>query len=418
MKIIDVLFLSVALSCTATVYAEYGMDKDVMDIGLIYQGGVHRPDWTQEELKPYVVHEYADGHKEWFFSSYLFLEFTNGSGVGYGTGYGTPAKKEDWEWLLDRIFTEDKGLDALDKCIEQYKSEIGDPGFRHKIVLGWVVPINGQTDWGDLNGKNLNFNVRSHRIEASEWYLDQLMTRFDNAGYKNLELVGFYCIEEDSNHFNGLTPFVSDYIHEHGYKFYWIPFFSAAGYSDWKELGFDLAFYQPNYFFNTNLHPSRVKDACMGASRHGLGLEMEWEYTVLYEDPESRYEMLETYIDTFEGQGVFDSSAIAYYSGTKTILQMYESEYIENTLILDRIVDHIVDRRENGVGGVDNVKSSGDLYVAGGEGQLLVYCESGDAKVYSVDGRIVAEGKGFIECPKGMYIVVSKGGGTKKVIVR
>ena len=418
MKIVDVLLLFAALSCAAPVYAEYGMDKDVVDMGLIYQGGVHRPDWTQEELKPYVVHEYADGHKEWFFSSYLFLEFTNGNGVGYGTGYGTPAKKTDWEWLLDRIFAADKGLDALDKCIEQYKSEIGDPGFRHKIVLGWVMPIDGQSDWGELNGKNLNFNVRSHRLEAAEWYLDQLMTRFDNAEYKNLELVGFYCIEEDSNHFNGLTPFVSDYIHEHGYKFYWIPFFSAAGYSDWKELGFDLAFLQPNYFFNVDLHPSRVTDACRLAKMKDMGLEMEWEYTVLHESPDSRYGMLEEYIDRFEEQGVFDSSAIAYYSGTKTILQMYESSDIENTVILDRIVDHIVDRRVNGVGGVEDVKATDNLYAVGGQGELLVYCESGNARVYSVDGRLVAEGKGFIKCPKGMYIVVAENGESKKLIVR
>lgn len=419
MKITDIVLLSAALSCAAPAYAEYAMDKDVMDIGLIYCGGVHRPDWTQEELKPYVVHEYADGHKDWFFGSYLFLEYTSGNGIGFGTNYGTNAKKSDWEWLLDRIFAKDKGLDALDKCIEQYKAEIGEPGFRHNIVLGLAVPIDGQSDWGELDGKKMNFNVRSHRLEAEKWYIDQMLSRFEEAGYKNLDLVGFYWIDEDGASLGDFTVSVSDYIHENGYKFYWIPFF-ATTYNKWEDYGFDLAFLQPNYFFNPNLHPSRVKDACLAAKRNDLALEMEWQHEVLFEydgdEHGCRIDMLETYIDTFEEQGVYDSSAIAYYSGTKAILQAYQSEHIEDTIILDRIAQYIVDRR-NTLGGVEAVDDGSSLYVAGGRGSLYVRSDSGNARIYTIDGRMIAEGNGLIDCPKGIYIVTA-GGVSKKVMVK
>ncbi|MEG0701412.1 MAG: DUF4855 domain-containing protein, partial [Muribaculaceae bacterium] len=69
-----------------------------------YQGSIHRPDWTENQLTPYVTHTFTDGHTDWFFNSFLFLEFTNNWEVAYGYGYGSRyAKKGDWEWLLNRI---------------------------------------------------------------------------------------------------------------------------------------------------------------------------------------------------------------------------------------------------------------------------------------------------------------------------
>lgn len=43
-------------------------------MALIYQGGNHRPEWTEDELRPYVVHTFADGRMEWFFDSFLFFD--------------------------------------------------------------------------------------------------------------------------------------------------------------------------------------------------------------------------------------------------------------------------------------------------------------------------------------------------------
>ena len=38
----------------------------IKDLALIYQGGVHRIDWTSDQFLPYVVHQFADGHKDWY----------------------------------------------------------------------------------------------------------------------------------------------------------------------------------------------------------------------------------------------------------------------------------------------------------------------------------------------------------------
>ncbi|WP_455584646.1 DUF4855 domain-containing protein [Bacteroides sp.] len=401
-----------------TATAAYKTDI-VSDMALIYQGGTHRPDWTEDELRPYVVHTFADGRMDWFFDSFLFFEFTDSWQIAFGYSYGTRnARKSDWEWLLDRVFEKGKSLDALNSCIERYKTIIGEPQFKHKIVLGVVSPITGQTDWGSLDGEALNFTDRNDQIKAARWYIDQLMKRFNEGAYHNLELIGFYWLEESTAKCGDLPKDVSEYIHQLDKRFYWIPYWNAQGYNLWKKLGFDTAFLQPNHFFDKEITDDRLPHACNVANKFGMGLEMEFDSNVLYEKEDSYYSRLESYIDAFEDNGVFEQSAIAYYSGTKGILDMYHSKSIENTLILDRIANHISDRRSRGVGIRTTAHSKSDIIVAGGIGELYVSGTTiGSIKVYTANGILISENTRRLQCPPGVYIVVVDKE-TKKVIVR
>ena len=397
---------------------------EVSDMALIYQGGTHRPDWTEDELKPYVVHTYADGHTSWFFDAFLFLEFETQrpGGLGFANSYGNgPASRPEWEWLLDRMFAEDKALDALDKLIGKMKVELGDPGFKHKVVISTAVPCENQTNWGKVDGQKLNFMIRSHQIIAAKWYIGQIVERFKAADYKNIELVGIYWLDETIAKAGDLCTYVAEYVHELGLKFYWIPYWASKGATEWKELGFDYAYIQPNHFFNTSILDNRITDATRFAKKNGMGLEMEWDADVLYENVNSKYSRLEAYIDRFESDGVFAESSIAYYSGTKAILQMYRSSHIENTLILDRIAKHIEERHKAMTGGVDNVTSGGGgrLPIAiAGEGEVYVPEDAGIVDFYGIDGRRVFSGSGLLSCVKGMYIATDHNGSSQKLFVR
>ncbi|WP_242489642.1 DUF4855 domain-containing protein [Bacteroides thetaiotaomicron] len=53
----------------------------IKDLALIYQGGVHRIDWTSDQFLPYVVHQFADGHKDWLFDGFLFWSSQMGKAV-------------------------------------------------------------------------------------------------------------------------------------------------------------------------------------------------------------------------------------------------------------------------------------------------------------------------------------------------
>lgn len=105
-----------------------------------------------------------------------------------------------------------------------------------------------QRDWGELNGKILCFLYREDQVAATRWYVDRVLESFRNANYKNLDLAGFYWVDEDIAYNGDLSLSVSEYIHSKNLLFYWIPYWKAVGYDKWRELGFDMAYLQPNHF--------------------------------------------------------------------------------------------------------------------------------------------------------------------------
>ena len=230
-------------------------------------------------------------------------------------------------------------------------------------------------------------------------------------------MTGFYWFEESTAKCGDLPKDVSEYIHQLDKRFYWIPYWNASGYNLWKKLGFDTAFLQPNHFFSKDIPDIRLDQACNTARKFGMGLEMEFDSNVLYEKEDSYYSRLESYINAFENNGVFEESSIAYYSGTKGILDMYRSNSIENTLILDRIAGHILNRRSRGVGIETPDPPKTDVIVAGGVGELYISGDPESIRIYTANGILVSENRKSFQCPSGIYIVIVDGE-TRKVTVR
>ena len=318
----------------------------IQDLALIYQGGSHRLDWTVDEFRPYVVHRFADGSKDWLFDGFLFLEFKDGSGRNYTVGYEKlNARRTEWEWLLDRIFEQGKSLSALDRCIGQEIKELGKPAFRHQIVLGLPEAIRGQKDWGKLDGREMDFSKEEDQIAATKWYIGELVERFKAAKYKHLELSGFYWVAEDTHHCAELTIPLSEYIHSEGKLFYWIPYWQAKGHEEWKRLGFDVAYQQPNHFFNHSIPDSRLDEACATARRHGMAMEFEFDEKATAAIPNSSHDRMAAYINHFEKNDVFNSSAVAYYCGNRGVLTLNESDNPKDKALMDRLARIIQARR-------------------------------------------------------------------------
>lgn len=338
-------FVVLSFTFFISVFAQYKTDK-IKDLALIYQGGVNRLDWTQEQFLPYVVHQFADGHKDWLFDGFLFLDFSDGKGRNYAYGYNKEnARKEEWVWLLNRLFEKGKGLSALDNCIQREKKELGNPRFLHSVVIGLPIALPKQTDWGTLDGKALNFNNQTDQIRAMKWYVKQLIKKFRKANYENIKLVGFYWIDEDIATCKDLSMYISKYVHSYNKQMYWIPYWKAKGYEQWKQLGFDIAYQQPNHFFTATIPDSRLDEACQSALLNNMGMEFEFDERALFTHKDSFYYRMKAYIDVFEKYNVFKNSAIAYYSGSKAILEMYKSKDPNDIEIMDRLANLIVKRR-------------------------------------------------------------------------
>lgn len=329
------------------LFQEYPKNK-IRDLALIYQGGARRIDWTEEQLLPYVTHQFADRHREWLFDGFLFLDFDDGMGHTFIPRYGMlNARKQEWTWYLDRLFEQGKSLDALDKCIGNMIDSIGNPGFKHKVVLSIPTPIAGQTDWGELGGRKLIFDNYGDRSAAAVWFIDQLVARFNAADYKNIELSGLYWVDEDICHTKDLVKHIAPAVHAKGLEFIWIPYYKARGYDRWKELGFDFAYYQPNHFFDKSIPDSRLDDACEEALSLGMAMEFECDSKALFNADDSSYSRMQAYIDAFRRHNVFASSSIAYYTGSKALIDMVKNPSAENQAIMDELAKLIVDRRKN-----------------------------------------------------------------------
>lgn len=350
MKISTLILFVFSLSLfTSNAKAQNGYGKtDIVDLALIYHGGEHRSaySWTKDRLKPYVVHESLDGEKDWLFDGFLFLEFKNGLGHNYAPGYDKlNARKSEWEWLLDRQFAKDTAFFALNEVIGEQVKVIGKPHFKHKFMVGMPSPILDQKDWGSLNGNVLDFSVTEDRIEAGKWYIDQFLDRLDEADFENLQFTGFYWVDEDVRGCADILEPLGDYVRSKGLKFYWIPYWKAQGYDQWRTFKFDFAWLQPNHFFNNDIPNERIDQAAALAKELGMGVEMEFDQRALMSSHDLKRDRLVAYIEAFDKHDIFETSSIAYYQGGDAIYQLAKSDNVKDREILDELAKRIIDRK-------------------------------------------------------------------------
>jgi len=329
------------------IYEGYRQNS-ILDLVLIYQGGYQRLEWTQEQLSPYVIHTNKYNKKDWFFDGFLFLEFHDGREYSFQHSADSKVKfagKEQWIWLADRHFEEGKAIKALNACIAKSISEIGKPPFKHKVVITLPEPEKNWREWGAIDGRKMDFTKREDRITACKWYIDLLSKKWEESDLNNIELAGFYWINEQMVTSDYITVEIGDYIRKKGMQFYWIPYYMGVGYSEWYEYGFDIAYLQPTYFFNKKIPDDRVDNTCKLAHTHNMGLEMEFDGKALINNPLNHRPRLFGYIESFVKNDVYKNSAIAYYEGGQGIYTFSKSKYWEDKLVMDTLHNFVKDRQ-------------------------------------------------------------------------
>lgn len=318
---------------------------EIRDLVLIYDGGDHRTvDWNKEHFASYVATDPADGSRpEWLFDGYLFLEIFCTADRGFASGYRPHgATKEDWIGLIDKYLSPERDIAALNDCVGEMREKIGGKFHRRKIVLSLPEPLPKQTDWGEIEGRRLDFNDDADRVDACKWYIDLLIERFRGAGLDNLQLCGFYWLAEEATNTRTFVAQVSDYIHEKGLDFYWIPYFKSDGYDQWKQLGFDHAYLQPNHFFNNSIPDSRLDETCRLAEQADMSLEMEFDENAA--ETRGRGARMTAYIDAYERNGIFDTRNLAYYQGNDAFHMLKKGSERDRALY-DRLA-RIIARRQ------------------------------------------------------------------------
>lgn len=317
------------------------------DLALIYQGGKHRPAWTAERLAPYVSYRDSNGgNEQWLFDSFLFIEFQDGKRMTYQPDSRmTPAQKNHWSWLLERNFSEAEGIPLLEKVCRETAARIGPPPRRRQVVITLPVPIPGQTNWGELNGRALDFNQPADRLAACEWYLDAALAKWKELSPQQFDLAGFYWVDETALRTTEFVAQVAQRVRARGQRFYWIPYWQPARpTADWRACGFDVVWQQPNHFFHPEVTDARLQEACDFARRHGMGMEMEFDARMITQ-PAVFAPRFDAYLDAFTRDGVKETATIAYYEGGGAVHQLAGSDKPEVRRYYDRLAEFILHRQ-------------------------------------------------------------------------
>lgn len=344
----SILALCVGLSSLALPAQTFDRCDDLV---LIPIGSPHRPKWDKELLTPYVVHEFADGRRSWLFDGFMMIDgvYFSPDGMNYTFGESDfpQAPKSMWEILPDIQLGTESGLGcrALDELIGELKPQLGAPGYRHQVVMTLPGATGASQVWGAIDGEDMDFGKMEHRVKAMTWYVDLVIEKWNAAGFKNIELAGFFYVPEHAEDRDIATvKLVTDYIREKGYSSYWIPYYWAWNYQNWEKMGFDQVYYQPNYFFKSDVPLSRLDDAIneayelndnAGGEDMRFGMEMEFEgfnydrngnvYSPnnngLYDYSTNHvfYDRFVDYVNKFEEYDVFTFMPLAYYTGYRAV---------------------------------------------------------------------------------------------------
>lgn len=296
-------------------------DKDLLngagDICLMYHGKNYSN--TVETLLPYVGYLNTDGEiTDTMFDGFLFL-LTGAMPVSGNAGHlGTI--KGDWEWMLNDLFAEGENIDALNTVAGQVNEALGTDK-KYNFYVGLYYPNYTVTNFGDVDGDGVseNFTKLEDRFKAIEWYMNEFESRLAAAGYDNLSFGGYYWYNEsvstyDDKAMYDLVRGIADRIHARNTQFFWIPYFTAAGYSRWASFGFDVACYQPNYAFNADILEPRLAEAAAMMRRFGMCTEMEISGEAFSSDV--FYEKYMNYIKYGVTEGYYKGALHMYYQDT------------------------------------------------------------------------------------------------------
>ena len=294
---------------------------------------------TPQQWLPLITYDSPSGQiKDWYFPSIL-------AALGAGSNTTTKAGWEEW---IQHLFTlgpyanpagSPTELPALNQAVAMGQAALHDPTHKVNVVVAIPYPNASYTNWGTINGQTMDFANTQDRIAAVRWFIDSVEQAWQQAGLTNLNLAGFYWTNESVYVRNPgevqLVQATSRMVHAVGGKFYWIPFYGAAGYNIWKKLGFDVAMIQPNYAFTATITRQRFQGVAETAQHYGMGVEMEFPYAAL--NPASsmgtnRYLM---YQDAALAYNYAKGVPLAFYQNTQNLLDDYQGNRVLYNLVYE-----------------------------------------------------------------------------------
>ncbi len=281
------------------------------DVLLAYFCHENRAPITKEIFMPHVAYIEDGEIKDTLFDGYLFLPYV---AFLYDKYKKRPLTKEKWQYYIDTQFIDGYNMDALEEAVKEVGEKLGIKDYKVSVYFSILYPVTEVREFGEVEGRNLDFTLLEDRKAALKWLIDEQYKRFNEKQYKHLDLKGYYWFTEEINYADSqlleLLRYTTDYVREMGLMTTWIPYYHASGYNDWKNLGFDIVCYQPNYAFNQAVPDSRLFDAAATAKLLGMCIELEVGGTDAW-----HIERIKKYYAAGAITGYMKDAAHMYYQG-------------------------------------------------------------------------------------------------------
>ena len=289
-------------------------------------------EWSESDFLPMIAQENTSGTPTgWLFDGTLFGEYSS----------NTPETEAGWtSWLTD-LFSPNVELSALNQAVGQVKQELNDPNFKEKVVITIPSTEGNPSDFGEVDGQSLDLNpadvgqVQStiNKAKAIHWYMQQVLSMWNQADFSNLQLAGFYwepeSVDQNLPLDQVLVQTTAAMVHQAHLNFYWIPYDGAVDVADWRQLGFDDVTSQAGVAFNYSINAAeRLKSVAEMAQFYHMGLEMEQPYNMMSTNPTTLTEAQEKWDDYFTGGYVYGYEGDVmktWYLNSKGLVQPAES---------------------------------------------------------------------------------------------
>ena len=342
--------------------------REIADATICYGGHSARNPylWTPERFEKSVIYKDEQGKEHWLFDNMIMMElWTDNYAVTYSIANDGrySSRKEHWQEQIDYWFDQQYGFAALEQCISDAASRIGNPPTKRGIIFSLPDPVyfehytnamkgenRNTVYWGEIDGVEMDFAKSEDRVKAYKWLIDAVRAKFAEAKYKHIELIGFYVLSEELavpgtfryeyKEHDITIKAAADYCHSINEGFYWVPYAMAPGIERSKDFGFDLVVMQPNYYWTDakwtwDQIEKTIED-------NGLGMELEFEGT--HGEPlkssilsklangddnpyaERNKARFQEYLDNAVARGIYGERPLVLYTGTNALYELAVSK--------------------------------------------------------------------------------------------
>lgn len=338
------------------------------DMVLCYGGSPNRGElnkWDADRFAATVSWTDPQGKEHWLFDGFLAIEprlwgratepvdvALAGEDMG---GMKMSGHKEHWQELIDFWMAPGNGFHALDEAIARAAERIGEPPYKRKVVMNlpdailheYFEVLDSRTAyWGSLDGRELDFARPEDRAAACRWFIDTMNAAFKQAGFKYIDLIGYYVHSEEIptptrgwrwswKKLDTYIPLVASYLHTQGQYLTWIPYRQAASYDRIEDLGIDYAWMQPNYYWHGDQYP--WESSMKMIMDNGISMEFEFDdrLAMTVGPGKEQRRRFYLYIDHAKSSGLYGSRSFTYFQDKDTMRNLKEAPGPEARKVYD-----------------------------------------------------------------------------------